>query len=375
MKLTIQLQLLPAPDQKPNLLATMERFNEAATFAAKLGFEHVVFSQPSIHKLAYREIRERFGLSAQMAVRAIGKAVECFKRDRTKCPVFKPRSAVTYDNRILGFKGLDKVSLWTLAGRMILPLVYGEYQGERFDRMKGQVDLVYRGGKFFLYATVDVPDKAPIEVKDFLGVDLGIINIATDSDGESYSGEPVERTRRRHHENRKRFQKRGTKGAKKRLKKLAGREARFRKQENHRISKELVLKAKDTGRGIALEDLKGIRDRTTVRAEDRAKHSGWSFSQLRLFVEYKATLAGVPVVTVDPRNTSRTCNACGHCEKANRKNQAEFVCKHCGHSTNADRNAALNIRDRAAVNRPQNWTSMTGDSDPREMIRKAVCFS
>lgn len=129
--------------------------------------------------------------------------------------------------------------------------------------MKGQVDLVYRGGKFFLYATVDLPDKAPVEVKDFLGVDLGIVNIATDSDGESYSGEPVERTRRRHHENRKRFQKHGTKGARKRLKKLAGREARFRRNENHRISKELVLKAKDTGRGIAVEDLNGIRDRTT----------------------------------------------------------------------------------------------------------------
>ena len=77
---------------------------------------------------------------------------------------------------------------------------------------------------------------------------------------------------------------------------------------------------------------------------DRSRHAGWSFSQLRLFVEYKAKLAGVPVVTVDPRNTSRTCNACGHCEKANRKSQAEFCCKQCGHSENADLNAARNIR-------------------------------
>ena len=97
MKLTLQMQLLPDADQKPVLLATMERFNEAATFAAKLAFEHGVFSQPSIHKLAYREIRDRFGLSAQMAVRAIGKAVECFKRDKTKCPASNrtPRSAMT----------------------------------------------------------------------------------------------------------------------------------------------------------------------------------------------------------------------------------------------------------------------------------------
>src|SRR5438309_1280793 len=135
MKLTIQLQVLPDADQRAILLTTMERFNEAATFAARAGFEAGVFAQPSIHKLAYREIRDRFGLSAQMAVRAIGKAVECFKRDKTRCPAFKPHGAVTYDERILGFKGVDRVSLWTMTGRMALPIAYGEYQGERFDRI------------------------------------------------------------------------------------------------------------------------------------------------------------------------------------------------------------------------------------------------
>ena len=250
MNLTLQMKLLPRDEQKPVLFATIERFNEAATFAAKAGFEAGVFSQPSIHKLCYKEIRQRFGLSAQMAVRAIGKAVECFKRDKTVCPVFKPRGAVTYDQRILGFKGLDKVSLWVLGGRMILPLLYGEYQGERFDRIKGQCDLVYRDGRFYLFVTIEMPEGAPIEPKGFLGVDLGIVNIATDSDGETHSGEDVERNRRKHHENRKRFQKRGSKGTKKRLKKLAGREARFRRHENHRISKALVKKAKDTGAAL-----------------------------------------------------------------------------------------------------------------------------
>jgi predicted transposase len=106
MKLTLQLQLLPNPDQKADLLATMERFNEAATFAAEQGFAANVYGQVSLHHIAYRAIRQRFGLSAQMAVRAIAKAVECFQRDKTKCPVFKPRSAVCYDQRVLSFKGL-----------------------------------------------------------------------------------------------------------------------------------------------------------------------------------------------------------------------------------------------------------------------------
>jgi putative transposase len=345
MKLTIQLQVLPDAEQSAVLLATMERFNKAATFAAKVGFEAGVFSQPSIHKLAYKEIRERFGLSAQMAVRAIGKAVECFKRDKTVCPVFKPRGAVTYDQRILSFKGVDRVSLWTMTGRMLLAIAYGAYQGERFDRIKGQCDLVYQGGKFFLYATVDMPEGSPIEVEDFLGVDLGIANIATDSDGKAYSGKPVDDVRRKHNLQRKRLGKRNTKGAKKKLKRIAGKEARFRKHENHCISKAIVKKAEDTSRGIGVEDLNGIRERLPVWSKDaRNKLSGWSFAQLVAFLTYKAGLAGVPIVKVDPRDTSRTCSECGHCSKENRKSQAKFLCVSCGMSMNADQNAALNIR-------------------------------
>ena len=375
MKLTLQMQLLPATDQKPVLLATMERYNEAATFAAKLAFEHGVFSQPSIHKLAYREIRDRFGLAAQMAVRAIGKAVECFKRDKTKCPTFKPRSAICYDNRILGFKGLDKVSLWTLTGRMLLPLVYGEYQSERFDRMKGQVDLVYRAGKFYLYCTVEMPENAPIAPTEFLGVDLGIVNIAVDSDGTVHSGEAVEKVRRRHQTSRKTRQRKGTKSAKKQLKNLAGKEARFRKQENHRISKTLVAVAKGTGRGIVLEDLKGIRDRTTVRGRQRARHSGWAFFQLRSFVEYKSALAGVPVVAVDPRYTSQTCSVCGHCEKANRVTRDSFLCQHCGYSSNADLNSARNLAGLGRSKPASKVASVDPGSNPGELSRKAVYFS
>ncbi|MFB3131144.1 MAG: RNA-guided endonuclease InsQ/TnpB family protein [Rhodothermales bacterium] len=118
------------------------------------------------------------------------------------------------------------------------------------------------------------------------------------------------------------------------------------------ISKWLVEKAKDTGCAIALEELSGIRKRTTVRKSQRARHHSWSFFQLRSFIEYKAKRAGVPVVLVDPRNTSRTCSACGHCEKKNRKSQSEFVCRACGHSMNADWNAALNIGARGAFNLP-----------------------
>jgi hypothetical protein len=88
-----------------------------------------------------RSIRERFGLTSQMAVRAIAKAVECFHRDKSKCPVFKSRSAICYDQRVLSFKGLTEVSLWAMTGRLRIPFVRGTYQKERQGRIKGQAAL------------------------------------------------------------------------------------------------------------------------------------------------------------------------------------------------------------------------------------------
>ena len=213
MKLTLQLQLLPTAEQGADLLATMERFNEAASFAAAVGFEAKVYGQVSIHSLCYRDIRERFGLSAQMAVRAIAKAVECFQRDKTICPVFKPHGAICYDQRVLSFKGLTSVSLWAMTGRLLIPFVCGDYQRERQGRIKGQADLVHRGGKFYLLCTIDMPEDAPIDPEGMLGVDLGIVNIATDSEGEAFSGANVQRNRRRRATARKQHQRKGTKRA------------------------------------------------------------------------------------------------------------------------------------------------------------------
>jgi putative transposase len=292
-------------------------------------------------------------LSAQMTVRAIGKAVECFARDKKKCPVFKPHGAITYDERIMGFKGVDKVSLWALPeGRLIVPLIYGEYQKQRFDRIKGQADLVYRKKKFYLYCTVDLPDTAPVDPTDFLGIDLGIANIASDSDGKHYSGSQTKSVRYRHRRLRTKLQKKQTRAAKRRLRLLSGREQRFATWENHNISKQIVAEAKRSGRGIAVEELTGIRERVKAGRKQRAVLHSWAFSQLRLFLEYKATFAGVVLVAVDPRNTSRTCAECGHCAKENRKTQDKFRCGSCAHAAHADINAARNIRAGALVNRP-----------------------
>ena len=353
MKLIATVKLLCSEGQKDRLLSAMRRCNEACEWLGGLAFEAKTADKLRLQREYYKELRERFGLSAQMAVRAISKVCEAYKRDKTKRPRFKPLGAVAYDQRLYSFKGgLDRLSILCLDGRLLVPIAVGEYHQGRLEGARGQADLVYRGGTLYLFVTVEVPDGSPVEIDGTLGVDLGIRNLATDSDGKQHSGEVVEAVRQRYSTLRGALQKSGTKSAKRHLKKSSGKEGRFRADTNHQISKHLVGKAKGTGRRIALEDLSGIRGRVTVRKSQRASHCGWAFFQLRTFVTYKAALAGVPVILVDPRNTSRECLRCHYTAKENRKSQAEFCCVACGFTAHADVVGATNIARRADVNRP-----------------------
>jgi IS605 OrfB family transposase len=342
------------PDVASNeaLRQTAWRFNEAANWAAGVLFEHQITNKRQAQKLVYRELRNRFGLTAQMAILVIHRVCEAYKRDKSIWPIFRNDAAITYNPRVMRFIGLDKVSLWTVTGRLVIPMMIGPYQAERFGYPKGQTDLVRRNGKWFLFITVEIPDSAPIDPDDFLGIDLGIANLATDSDGQRHSGKTVEKVRRKHRLQRQRLSRRGTKGAPKKLRRIGRKEARFRRHENHVISKTIVQTAKRTGRGLGLERLKGIRERVTARGGDaRNRLGGWAFAQLGDFIAYKARLAGVAVEFVDPRYTSQTCAECGHCQESNRKSQSEFRCQACSHEAHADVNAARNIRAQALSKR------------------------
>jgi putative transposase len=353
MKQTMLLKLAPTPEQHHALLETMHACNEAANYVAQVAFAEKSANKFELQKVVYGELRTTYYLPAQLAIRCISKVSEAYKRDKSIQPAFRLEGAIVYDPRVMTFKGSDTVSLLTLQGRVLVPFLFGAYQEARMDAIKGQADLIYRKGVFYLAVTLDVPTPEPQETSSILGVDLGIVNLATDSEGESFSGELVEQNRKRHQALRQRLQKRGTKSAKRHLKKLSGKEARFKRNTNHGISKRIVQKAKHQNKAIAIEELRHIRTRTesTVRHSQRARHSSWSFGQLRSFLSYKAALAGMPLHTVNPRNTSRTCNVCGHCAKENRKSQASFVCQQCGLSMNADINAAINISV-AAVMQP-----------------------
>ena len=323
---------------------------------SELAFSEGKLRQFDLQKLAYYDCRNRFELTAQVAVRCIAKVADAYKIDHKTQRTFRRHAAQSYDDRILRFLGDDRVSIWTLAGRMKLPFVCGDRQRKLLAFRKGEIDLMLIKGKWYLACVCDIPDPSEIDIKGVLGIDLGIVNIAFDSEGRSYTGAEVERVRGKLAKRRAALQRCGSKAAKRRLKKLAGKEARFRKHVNHCISNEIVASAERSSFAIAVEDLTHIRKRVKARVAQRNRLHSWSFAQLRSFLAYKAKRAGLPIVTVDPRNTSKGCSCCGLIDKRNRPDQATFSCISCGHSEPADLNAARNIAflARAAlVTRPQ----------------------
>lgn len=347
MKLVVNIQLKPSEEQAVALRSTLERCNAACNWLAERATEAGTTKQFTLHKLCYKEVRERFGLTAQAAVRCIAKVADAFKAGKAGKRSFRRHAAQPYDDRIFRFRDDASVSIWTVEGRMTIPFACGDRQRALLGRRKGEVDLMLVRGKWYVAVVCDIPDPDEIDFEDVLGVDLGVVNLAFDSDGVGYSGAAVEANRRAHAHRRRNLQRKRTKSARRKLKKIRGKQARYQKDVNHCISKAIVEKAQRSGWAIALEDLKGISGRVKASRRQRSRLYNWAFAQLRSFIEYKARLLGIPVIPVDPRNTSRQCPECGRIDKKNRKSQAEFSCRECNHAGIADHIAARNIRIRA----------------------------
>lgn len=292
---------------------------------------------------------------------------DAYKLDKKVPRVFQPLGALAFDDRNLSWHvAKQTVSIGTLHGRLKIPFAAGDRQLALLAVHQGESDLLFHRGCWYLIATCNVEEPVPLDVDEFLGVDLGIANIAADSDGALYGGSAVKGVRLRQRRLRKKLQKNGTTSAKRRLKKLAGKEQRFATHTNHVIAKQIVATAQGTGRGISVEDLTGIRERVIVRHGQRVVLHSWAFLQLKMFLLYKAALAGVRVVQVDPRNSSRECSQCSYIDQRNRSSQSKFSCRRCGFTAHADLNAAVNLRERgrASVNTP-NAAATLPSADPQ----------
>lgn len=374
MKLTLRVKLTPDKSQHDSLVSTLERANAAAIEVSAVAWNRRIFRNYDLRAVTYGDVKA-LGFGAQVAQTIIRKVADSYKLDKRTKRSFAKHGAIAYDDRCLSWQipevgSRGTVSIWTVDGRLKnVPFVGSpEHVALIREHRKGESDLLMVDGELYLSATVDLPDvpvnlTANTRAEDWLGVDMGIVNIAVTSDGVKSSGSRLNRYRKRQQRLRAELQRKGTKAAKRRLKARRRREARHVTNTNHIIAKQIVAEAERTGRGIAVEDLTGIRNRGRLRKPQRTTLNSWAFHQLGQHLAYKAARAGVAFVQVDPAYTSQECAECGHTEKQNRPDQATFVCRDCGViAESADHNAAKVIAKRgpaawAAVSQPQPKTA------------------
>jgi len=349
MKLTLQIKLLPTNEQAKSLISTLQECNMACDEISKIAWENKTFNQFKLHHLTYRKIKDTSRLTAQALVRCISKVADAYKLDKKKQRIFKSLGAITYDARILSYKQ-SEFSIWSVDGRLKIPFIC--HNPKYLPYIKGEADLVYKNNKFYLFQTVEVLEEDIKDVEDFIGCDFGLTNICTLSTGEIMSGKPLENYRIKRQKIRSSLQCKGTKNSKRVLKRLSGKEKRTASIVNHTIAKHIVKLAVDSNKGIALEDLKGIRKNADNKGKQfRSRVGRWNFADLRVKIEYKAKMAGIPVLIIEPRYTSQMCSGCLHLGS---RNGESFKCSNCGHSEHADLNAARNIRMLGvSVNHPE----------------------
>lgn len=368
MKIVVQVKLLPEADQAAALGATLRTVNDLATWVSEVAFVNDVPREYELRKHTYAHLKAQ-GLGAQAAQHVIKKVRDAYTtlkaniragnlgkegskrriKAESKPIVFRSEAAQPYDDRCLSWRYDQRtVSIWTTSGRLknIRYVCSANALKTLQAYRQGESDLIEREGVFYLLATCEVPEAEQYEPDGFIGVDMGIANIATTSTGYQVAGRGLNRYRKRQLALRAKLQKKRTKSAKRRLKERSRREQRHVKNTNHIIAKTIVTEAERTGRGLALEELQGIRTRVRLRKPQRVALHCWAFAQLADFIVYKAKRAGVPLVFVDPAYTSQTCAECGHVDKRNRLDQGLFICRGCGVVAHADRNASHNIATR-----------------------------
>ncbi len=354
------VQLKPMPEQGRVLKQTMDEFANCFNAVADLGFTRKCSNGIELHKQTYYDLRAHYpNLPAQLVCASRVKATEAVKSalDRQKkgrktgvphakvCPI-------RYDARSYWVKWESMTcSLATVAGRVELPFTVPVYAQKYIGGKVCSADLCYRKGRYTLHIVLSLPDPVIAPSQEVIGVDLGLNRPAVTSNKHFLGDRRWKEQERRIFRLRRTLQAKGTRSAKRHLKKVSGKLLRQRKDHDHVLSKRIVQSV-TPGSTIVIENLTYIRSRARMKKHtdtQRRLHS-WSFAQFQGFLSYKAQERGIAVVKIDPRHTSQTCSKCGYQARNNRRSQSLFLCRSCGYCLNADLNAAQNIRSKHLAN-------------------------
>ena len=368
MKRTVSLKLATTPEQSEALQDLAKQFASACNMIAPIAQEQRCWNRVALHHMVYYRIREAFpDLGSQMVCQAVHRVADAYKtlssnggikKDELLPEIAFDSKSVNFDKRTYAIKNAD-ISLFTPNGRVKPKLLYGQFQKTLLESGEAkEARLINRKGIWYFNLFLDISDATPIKIGEVLGIDVGENNLAATSTGKVFRGGELRHKRDKHLAHRRRLQANGSRAAKRKLRKISGREQRHVKHVNHVVSKSIVSEAMKHGISeIRMEDLTNIRANIKAGIKVRTRLHRWAFRQLQDFVKYKAEAIGMKVTFVNPAYTSQTCCVCGGKGKRERHS---FSCS-CGAKRHSDVNASVNIARlaepigtaRGAVNRPK----------------------
>jgi len=327
-----------------SLMGTLETYNYCCNDILKKAYKSKTTSKSLIHNKTYKGMRRKYtSLQSSLIQCARDQSMEMLKQCKYRTlPIKSMYSGMRYDKRNISVK-LDKclLSISTVDGRKKYPFYLPSYFNQYVDWLVDAATLRYSNGNMILSLNCFKEDSIKRIPKRIIGIDRGLRNIAVTSNNIFINSNHLTAVKKGYEHMRSILQQKGTRSAKRHLKRLSGSEKRFVKDANHCISKRIVSMSASV---FALEDLNAIRSNRKGKSFNKLLH-GWSFYQLEQMIRYKAEALGKHVISVDPRNTSITCSKCGHIDKASR-NLSRFRCIECGFEIDADLNAARNIASR-----------------------------
>ena len=380
VNIKVKLNILE-PNVGMKFSKTMEQYRLACNYVSEYLFNNnFPLNKNEVQKVIYNTIREKFNLKSQMTISCIRSVIARYKTVKTQMarrpykyqdqntgewyrevrdltwlhkPISFNRPQVDLQrNRDWSYLSSGQLSINTLDGRVkVDPICRGFNQYLDGTWKFGLAKLLKSSGKWYLHisATKEVADFNKQTVKHVVGLDRGLRFLATSYDEQGktafFDGQAIMRKRAKYQKLRATLQAKGTKSAKRRLKKLSGRENRWISDVNHCLSKTLVQKY-GANTLFVLENLNGVSfERTDLPKALRNQNKSWAFYQLEQFLTYKAHLHNSEVVEVSAKYTSQRCPKCGVIKKDNRNHEKhEYHCDNCGYRSNDDRIGAMNIQ-------------------------------
>ena len=350
-----------------DLVETMQKYSEGMNHVSSIVFHYgKTIGSYKLQQIVYGYLRETIGLKSQMSCNIPRQVAGCYKTLKEQIKEGKVNwKEITFSlySMTLSYKrdfsiNQDSVAITTINnGRKSYKIQNYDNAQQYFDgawKFTASKVVRHKDGNHYFHLSIekDVPEKELEETSNYMGVDLGMNNLAVASTTEKkckfFAGSHIKDIRNQYKSMRTRLQSKGTLSAKRMIKHLSDKEKRLMRDVNHVVSKQIIKFAIENNVSIiGLEDLKGIRENRVrkTRRNNRYHHSSWAYRQLQDFIEYKAVEAGIKIQFVDPAHTSQECNRCNHIDKNNR-NRLNFACKKCGYKNNADLNASMNIEKR-----------------------------